>query len=133
MSSVHRQARCSRDHNSSEKPDTVEPPNISTELPTVTIEWPLLALGHGADAPDAEAVSRVQAAAATVTFKDHNVSSEGPESVYPPNISTALPTVTIVWPPLTLGHGADAQDAEAVSRVQAVAATVTFKDHNSSE
>jgi hypothetical protein len=50
----------------------------------------------------------------------------------PPNISTALPTtVTIVWRHLALGHAADAPDAEAVSRVQAAAATVTFKDHNS--
>jgi hypothetical protein len=94
--------------------------------------WPHLALGHAADAPDAEAVSRIQAAAATVTFKDHN-SSELTDTVWPPNISTELPTVTIVWSHLALGHGADAPDAEAVSRVQAVAATVTFKDHNSSE
>jgi hypothetical protein len=52
----------------------VEPPNISTELPTVTIVWASLALGLASDAPDAEAVSRVQAEAATVTFKDHNSS-----------------------------------------------------------
>jgi hypothetical protein len=38
----------------------VEPPNITTVLPTTHMVWAYLALGHASDAPDAEVVNTVQ-------------------------------------------------------------------------